>query len=227
MNSYYDITESLYSAAGDGSTDDTTAIQSPIDDAAAAGGGIVYIPEGRYKVTATLEIADVDNVVLKGIGNGSVIFTSSSSITVIKIGSTTGDHTDTQYNQVIDLTVDRSVSPDTSSIGINIERAHYVTIQGVNVHNHGRAISVGVPGGSGIPCQWVSILDTHISLSGSSYGSNGFPDAGIKLWQCADIKIHNTFVEPTNVGILMVDNSNGVLTKPMWHSQWQRFQHWY
>jgi len=50
---------------------------------------------------------------------------------------------------------------------------------------------------------------------------------GIKLWQCADIKIHNTFVEPTNVGILMVDNSNGVLTKPMWHSQWQRFQHWY
>jgi len=50
MNSYYDITESLYSAAGDGSTDDTTAIQSPIDDdAAAAGGGIVYIPEGATK----------------------------------------------------------------------------------------------------------------------------------------------------------------------------------
>ncbi len=40
-----------YGAAGDGSTDDTTAINNAILDAANAGGGVVYVPAGSYRVT--------------------------------------------------------------------------------------------------------------------------------------------------------------------------------
>jgi len=42
-----------YGAAGDGQTDDTDAIQSAIDAAAAAGGGRVYFPRGKYRLSKT------------------------------------------------------------------------------------------------------------------------------------------------------------------------------
>lgn len=65
-----------YGATGDGSTDDTAALQAAIDAAEAtaiAGGGrgcVVYIPEGVYKTTAPLTI-QMDNVSLVGAGKGT------------------------------------------------------------------------------------------------------------------------------------------------------------
>lgn len=43
-----------YGAAGDGVADDTAEIQAAIDAAAAAGGGVVFLPAGTYKITAAL-----------------------------------------------------------------------------------------------------------------------------------------------------------------------------
>ena len=40
----------------DGETDDTKAIQDAIDTAAKAGGGIVFLPSGRYRITRTILI---------------------------------------------------------------------------------------------------------------------------------------------------------------------------
>src|SRR4051812_27410793 len=39
-----------YGATGGGTTNDTSAIQAAIDAAGAAGGGVVYIPTGTYKI---------------------------------------------------------------------------------------------------------------------------------------------------------------------------------
>ncbi len=60
-------------AVGDGITDDSTAIQTTID---AAEGGVCYIPEGTYKVTATLEIPA--NTTVQGAGEGTVIRCNST-----------------------------------------------------------------------------------------------------------------------------------------------------
>ena len=71
-----------YGAKGDGTTDDTAAIQAAIDEFQGAGkGGIVYMPAGRYKITSNLMIAwpqatseDSGNeIALRGAGSGLTI----------------------------------------------------------------------------------------------------------------------------------------------------------
>lgn len=54
-----------YGACGDGVTDDTDAIQKAIDDAIAAGGGIVSLPRGVFKCDA-LTVAH--NITIRGAG---------------------------------------------------------------------------------------------------------------------------------------------------------------
>jgi hypothetical protein len=49
----FNVTSSIYGADGSDSNDDTSAIQHAIDDAEAAGGGVVYLPAGTYIVTPT------------------------------------------------------------------------------------------------------------------------------------------------------------------------------
>lgn len=50
----YSVKDPNYGAVGDGSTDDTAAIQAVIDDLAALRGGICYLPQGTYKITDTI-----------------------------------------------------------------------------------------------------------------------------------------------------------------------------
>ena len=47
-----------YGAVGNGSNDDTSAIQAALDAADSAGGGVVFFPAGTYKVTDTLTYAE-------------------------------------------------------------------------------------------------------------------------------------------------------------------------
>jgi|GEM_PF-3778053 len=62
-------TVTQYGARGDGTNDDTAAIQRGIDDAAAAGGGELHFPPGVYRTTAPLKLRS--GVRLVGEGDAS------------------------------------------------------------------------------------------------------------------------------------------------------------
>jgi hypothetical protein len=90
-----DVTLPPYNAANNGTTDDTAAIQSAINDAKAANNGsIVYLPAGggyrSYLVTSTL-VASGSNYKIQGSGKGSVITwggaTTGAAATVINVSA--------------------------------------------------------------------------------------------------------------------------------------------
>jgi hypothetical protein len=71
-----------YGAVGNGTTDDTAAIQAAIDEMEGSGnGGVVYIPQGRYKLTSNLTLTwphcttedSANAVVIRGDGSGLTI----------------------------------------------------------------------------------------------------------------------------------------------------------
>lgn len=71
-----------YGAVGDGVTDDTTAIQAALDAAAAAAaGGMVYLPAGTYAITTTLSLAS--NLAFVGAGRGvtTITYTGTTGAT--------------------------------------------------------------------------------------------------------------------------------------------------
>lgn len=58
--------KNMFGAIGDGITDDAAALQEAVDAAEAAGGGIVFIPPGRYLIGDTIEVPS--RVVIRGAG---------------------------------------------------------------------------------------------------------------------------------------------------------------
>lgn len=65
---YYNVLD--YGATGDGVTDDTVAIQNVINLVeASTNGGVVYLPTGKYKITANLTITWPKLCILRGDGS--------------------------------------------------------------------------------------------------------------------------------------------------------------
>lgn len=68
----FDVTAPEYGALADDDGDDTTAIQAAIDAAGAAGGGVVFLPAGRYDIHSQQDkpfiIISHHNIVLRGSG---------------------------------------------------------------------------------------------------------------------------------------------------------------
>lgn len=214
-SSHYDVI-AVYGATGNGATDDTAAIQNAINDAEAAGGGVVFFPKGIYKISSTLTVTK-SNVQLEGTGSGSIVAMATSTGAVIKIGdqSTPRNSWNSAYNTVKNLTIDRSVPPDPNysvhaSYGIFVEYALHTTIDSVNIFNAGYGIAVGVKGESGIPNQFTNIVNSNIRIQGSKFGTTGFPGANIVYWQGADHKLETSFLEPTHIGVYMTEGSNAI-----------------
>jgi len=66
-----------FGARGDGTTDDTAAIQAAINTVGAAGGGTILFPEGDYKITDTIFIR-YSSITLKGDSEGSAQIVAGS-----------------------------------------------------------------------------------------------------------------------------------------------------
>ncbi len=63
---------------GDGTTDDTNAIQAALDATATAGGGTVFLPEGTYLIKNPLFLGS--KTTLRGAGKGATVITKPASV---------------------------------------------------------------------------------------------------------------------------------------------------
>ena len=89
INAAFDVM--AYGAVGNGVTDDTTAIQSAINAAHSAGGGVVRFPSNVYVVNGTLDLTDMESIALVGDSStNSIYFPVPTTGTVLKRVSGTG-----------------------------------------------------------------------------------------------------------------------------------------
>ena len=119
----YNVQESPYEARGDGSTDDWRAIQEAINDADAAGGGIVYFPGGTYVVSRTLTLysdiylvgagIDATRVKLRDEANTDLLVTAGYEEAVgtgqIELG--------VEFTGLVDLTLEGNSARNSSGTG--------------------------------------------------------------------------------------------------------------
>jgi hypothetical protein len=133
-----------YGATGDGTTNDRTAFQTCLTAANAVGGGVVYIPLGRFRLAgnASEMLIMYSNTTIRGAGDGSVIFfddrdtvarsgndmlscsnTSNIAFEHFKIEGTALTYTN-ETNQKQCLT--GSVIDGLRMIGVTIEKTRYM-----------------------------------------------------------------------------------------------------
>jgi len=132
-----------FGATGDGSTDDTVAIQAAIDAAEAAGGGIVFFPKGLYKITTALIISSSD-IHIAGLGIGvSIILVAAAAINAFEFGDGTSGKI--ERNSIRSLSIKASVTK-TAGAAIDLDATAWTVVDnvwiedqyyGIYIHNDG------------------------------------------------------------------------------------------
>jgi len=148
-----DLTVSVknYGAKGDGSTDDTAAIQAAIDAVHNAGGGEVFVPAGTYIIAPATGIQVKSSVMLRGAGKatifkvatganttGNVVKSESWSDVVLRDfcidGNRAGQSSGTNYGIYVAASANSKVERvwvrDMTGVGIHIYNSDGVTVTG-------------------------------------------------------------------------------------------------
>ncbi len=170
-----------YGAQGDGAADDTGAIQAALNDAAAKGGGIVFLPRGNYRIATHLRVPA--QTTLAGVWRAP---TASS-----------------QYQGTTLLAVEGAGS--TSSIPFITLQGNNSTLEGVTIYYPNQVISnaptpypwaIRGGGGDNVTVQNVLLVNPYLGLDLATYPSGrhlvrgvyGQPLlVGIAVDQCYDI----------------------------------------
>jgi hypothetical protein len=114
-----------YGAVGNGTTDDTAAIQSAVDAAWAAGGGTVWFPKATYKlVTNPVKLYSGTGATLVGysnielLGAGSIITQTSTGVDVIKCLNDVTYGAKSENNSIRNLTLSFTGTATNSGNGL-------------------------------------------------------------------------------------------------------------
>lgn len=212
---YFDVRH--YGAVGNGTTDDTTAIQSCLTACVAAGGGIVYFPRGTYLVTGIVAL-NVENVTFRGAGVG---------VTILQLATAADDHVlnilgQPRFIVVEDMTIDGDRATQTVQChGLRIENARHVWVNRVEVRDtyhygigfavdgdgtsylddiHVTNVYVHDTGGDGIDskdtnslnraCFASNVMIESFGLNAALTGQAGFDGRG--KWQVTNIRVRST-----------------------------------
>jgi hypothetical protein len=166
-NNVYNVKD--YGAVGDGTTNDTTAIQTAINAVKVAGFGTVYFPDGTFVITGSLTIPSNPqcDISLEGEGSNITIIKQTSNTNAIYFDMNDGSGWANDYQVAI-----KSLAFKTSGQASTAIHVTYGTLQ-YSQHSN---ISV-------------DINDVHIYSDGSNYWNNG-----IVLESAWNFRISNTMV---------------------------------
>lgn len=220
---YFDITDPLFGGSTSPSANNYQPITDAIASAQLAGGGVVFLPHGHFRITQTILMRDVQNIALMGSGPGTVLYldnTQNPFQDVLHIGDTPPLVPPppglplTRNNSVVSMTIDRDGGvANAATAGIRINDSQYTHLANLEIHNQGAAVYVDAYlqyAGVELRVTEVSVVDTNIDLK-SEFNFNAFPFAGIYAGNCSNLKVQNVFIEPTQIGINIDKKANGVL----------------
>lgn len=184
-----------YGAKGDGTTDDTTAIQNALTAAGAFAsssslGGFVYFPSASYKITSALNVPN--NVTVSGAGPANTIIVATPSAAISAI-SVTPSGPGFPTNIIIERIGFQSSATSGTAAGISIVStgslvSSSIVMRDVNVKFfRGDQVYIRNPQN----CVLTDVQTTGISGSGWGINLDGFTGTGpASLYSC--ISLSNT-----------------------------------
>lgn len=126
----YEISVKDFGAVGNGTTDDTVAIQAAFTYAIANGGGRLNIPKGTYIVSTTVNLTGLNNTLVYGDGQDN---------TIIKTNVATGDvfynSGNSFYNTFRDFSITSSVTR-TSGAMIHVKEERRALFERIKISKH-------------------------------------------------------------------------------------------
>jgi hypothetical protein len=196
MADYFNVKSSPYNAQGDGTTDDTSAIQAAIDAAYTQGGGRVFLPRGIY---STGHLTIKTNVLMFGEGMGVTIIKLRNAINDNIIGGTAATNV-----SVRDMTLDSNRTNQTgpSGAGINLvlcDFARVINVESKETYRNGLSFA----GCQNLVVERCYVHDTgYIGIwNGSASSGTVGPNYGV---------VHACFVRDTGLDCIMVDGQIGL-----------------
>lgn len=150
-----------FGAVGDGVADDTTKIQDAIDSLGDLG-GVVHVPRGTYKITATLKFDS--GVTVQGIGATSLIKGDSVPKPLFQ---SKGGSTSRRYRFVMrDMGLDNTTTV-AGGIGVDLRNATDSKMDNVFISN----VDTGVQfyADAGLGCYYNTLRDVVVSSCNTGY----------------------------------------------------------
>ena len=143
----YNVRSLTYGAKGDGTTDDTAAIQAAVTAAISASGGVVYLPAGKYKVssaiTAVLPINCTVVVTGAGMFTTTISFTGTGDCLRMYCPTVISASGFSWGSGVRSLSID-GTSAGNGSSGLHIGDLNMVKIDDLCVQNFAGTGSIGI-----------------------------------------------------------------------------------
>ena len=175
-NYYINVKDPAYGAVGDGSADDTAAIQAAIN-ALSTTGGIVWLPHGVYKISSPLNLAN-GSVTLLGEGGQSTAIQPSSSFSGSQVIYITAD-----FCSVRDLTIafaNTTYSGNPAADGIRINACRSGTLLNINI-NYINGWAVHSTATAAIATYWWQFINCHAFQCSSGMRIAGDPSSGYNV----------------------------------------------